>query len=188
MVFSGLGALMVSVRISSMKNAFLAMTLTALVFVCHAAAAANAPRLIPDNIIGTEPPKSVSEWTRISVLGLRNHLYLIIWISPQSFPRSGFERLVVLSPVEYEGVGPVISAYDCLDPLTPFPEPHAVLVSEYSAAKGEGSCRLPYAASCEFLSKLAKLPGIGGVAKHEKTVRDFAEEFRCPVDAFGSAH
>lgn len=139
-------------------------------------------QLIPDNIIGTHPPEFLAHWTRLSVLGLRNRLYPIIWVSPQAFPRTGFEKLLLLTPDEYGGVQALLGRSTCLDPTAAFPEAHALQVSEYAVGKGQANCRLSARSSCEYLQHLSSLPGIRGTSRTEEMLRDFANELECSLD------
>jgi hypothetical protein len=140
--------------------------------------AAKTP-LIPDNIDGTPPPAFVTHWTRLSVLGQRTILYMVIWISPQAFARTPFEWLLVLRPDEYGGVQSSLDLYPCADPKVGYPELHALQVSKYEAGKGQTNCQLSAKSSCDYLRRLASLPGIRGIAKKEELLRDFADEIDC---------
>jgi hypothetical protein len=138
------------------------------------------PPAPPDNIFGTPPPKHIETWIRISVLGLRAHPFPILWLSPRTFERSYFEKLIVLSPEEYRGVVSLARSYPCLDPWAKFPEDVAVFVTEHSRTLVGRGCRLPSTTQCKFLSNLSELPSIRHVAKDEDFVRNFGMSVGCP--------
>jgi hypothetical protein len=143
--------------------------------------AAETPEM-PSNVFGTPPPKAIKNWTRISVLGIRNHPYLILWLSSEEFRRSHFERLIVLPQRDYDDVVTIAQNYACLRPEVSFPIRTALLVSVYSSEKGERNCRLPSAARCELMSKLSKISSIVALAHNRQQMAAFATNVGCPLD------
>jgi hypothetical protein len=120
---------------------------------------------IGDNINGTPPPASVQNWTRVSVLGQRTIIYMILWISPQKFERQPFEWLLSLQPDEYRRVESLGDDYSCLSPEAAISELHPLQVSKFSVRKGQADCILSARNSCAYLKRLAALPGIHGTEK-----------------------
>jgi len=167
-----------------MKNIVCFPLLSFLALLAVGSSVAQTARLIPDNIYGTRPPDYVTQWTRISVLGLRNRPYRIVWLSPHPFKRSGFEKYIALTPSEYRGVQALTRAYSCLDPPDHAAEmirPRLLMVTEGSAATSYMRCRVPTEATCEYLTKLVRIPGIRGFAKNESYILDIAEDVDCSI-------
>ena len=139
--------------------------------------------LLPDDTFGTPPPASIRDWTRISVLGVRYHPFLILWISPQTFPRQYFERLIVLSPAKYQAVVHLGQSYHCIDLRIASRQTESTLwVSHYAAPGGEQRCVLPPSAKCEFVYKFSRLPGVYDSTAYKKEARDFAENIGCSLN------
>jgi hypothetical protein len=137
------------------------------------------PWSTPNNITGSDPPKHVGNWTRLSLLGRRFHPFLVIWLSPESFPREGFEKMFNLNRKDYARALKLNHSYACLNPNVISDEPNAVQVTEYSSNKGELSCRLPANERCEYLNKLSKIPGIHRSASRLELLRMVVEDAGC---------
>jgi hypothetical protein len=132
----------------------------------------------PDDVFGTSTPKRVTNWLRLSVLGNTYHPFLIIWISPQAFHRSGFERLVVLSPREYKNLSAFANSYTCSNSIGKNPE-HTLWITQYSAGQTRSVCVLPHASACAFLTEASALPNISWTEKKVMPIRDIALDIGC---------
>jgi hypothetical protein len=132
---------------------------------------------LADDIRGTPPPKAVDSWIRLSFLGVRNHLYPVVWLSSHTFVRADYERLVVLSPANYQRALTTIQSYDCLDPRTGY---HiALLAAQYSRARGIRTCRIRYPAACQALSSLSMIPSTTTSVWKEPPIRELYNDMGC---------
>lgn len=135
--------------------------------------------LLPSDVSGTPPPKWVKSWTRLSVLGNVNHPFLIVWISPQTFVRHGFERLVTLSPREYDSLVMFTHSQGCSNIINKPPEQGTLWVTQFSEGRSRSVCVLPPSNACPFMSEVAKLSSVNWTEKRSAPIRDIAADIGC---------
>jgi hypothetical protein len=145
--------------------------------LCLAAADARTSPLPPDPYFGTPPSKSVLQWTRISALGDRNAILVIVWVSPRFFERSAFEELSVLPMKEYESFVSFAHSYPCSSPVKEF---HfgALMITVHSHST-EAVCALPPSKSCSFLRRAIELKKIVWTEARLKPFRDISNNIAC---------
>jgi hypothetical protein len=160
-----------------MKGLATALWLVASIVAVNAAHADDG--LPPDDVYGTPPPKSVKSWVRLSVLGDRNVPFPIIWISPQGFDRSGFERLVALSPGEYGYFSTFARSYTCSDAAPKIPQWGTLQITEHASRYGEATCVLPRISACSFLSAIMTIPEIEWTQPRLEPIRFLIRNIRC---------
>lgn len=134
---------------------------------------------LPNPVYGTPPPPSVKRWTRLAVIGEIDAPYPIIWIAPQAFRRSGFERLIVLKPEEYAAFLDYVDSYRCSGITGRYPERGTLQITEFSSNHQVDVCTTPRAEACNFLAGLSSLGKIGWTYERLKPIRDLATTLEC---------
>lgn len=162
-----------------MRFVTLAAVIISLV-VNNVAYASGVPDLLPDNIYGTPPPKFVDHWLRFSVLGDRTAPFVVVWVSPQKFKRSGFEKLIVLPKHEYHQVASASRSNTCADTVKLYPGWRMLQATEHSANQEESVCVLPHASACRFLTQLSALPSQDWSEPKTKPISILAADMECP--------
>ena len=114
----------------------------------------------PDVVYGTTPSKSIKSWTRISVLGARDHLLPIVWIAPQEFEREYPELLAVLTEDEYTAFTKFIREKKCEAPVSKRIDYRSLALTEYSNGHSKDICTVPRDAACDYLSSIRSLKSI----------------------------
>jgi len=141
---------------------------------------AQEPGISFDDIYGTHPPTFVKNWTRLSILGARHHPFLVIWISPQRFPRVDGERMLTLPSDQYDGLVSTLNSSRCLKSDSPYPEEHRLLITEHSQAS-ERQCVLTHSRSCKFLTSVSAISEIRTSKDHREVLHIFASDADCSV-------
>jgi hypothetical protein len=162
-----------------MKNVARLLVLTISLAAFAGMSQATPIQMPPDDIFGTPPPASVRSWVRLSVLGDRHHPFLIVWVSPQAFGRSGFERLMTLSPDEYDKFLAYTRSSSCLERMPQHPRTGMLLVTEHADGGKDDFCVLPDGAECRFLSGIESVPDVKWTQQKVRPIRDLATNIEC---------
>jgi hypothetical protein len=133
--------------------------------------------ILPDDVYGTAPPRTVENWIRISLLGPRLHPYPILWLSPQKFRRTYFEALITFSPQDYSRVSSLSHAYACIE-RTKYAGDMALLVTGHSRHR-QADCILSVAQGCDLWSNLENLPSMHQSSESTKLMQAFSREMAC---------
>jgi hypothetical protein len=160
-----------------MRNIALVLLLTFELMTLGKVAAAKEFDL-PDVINGTPPPEFVKRWTRLSILGPRNSPYPIVWLSPYSFGRSGFEKLIVLSPRAYKTTEFLSRSNLCTNGIKKYPKSGTLEVATFSQRK-QALCTMPRKQACYSLSKLLMLPGMEQTTPKAEPIRELMAAVNC---------
>lgn len=163
-----------SSMITASRVLILTVCLTALVSLARAY---DVP-LSPDNTLGAPAPEHTRQWVRLSVLGPRSAPLLIVWVSPTAFPRTGFERLLLMRPNEYRRFVGFVRSYPCLEPDYANPEYRSLLVTQHSSRR-DRVCTISRARACDFLSRSVTLRGVHWTRSKKEPLLDFALGIRC---------
>jgi hypothetical protein len=106
-------------------------------------------------IFGSTPPKEINDWVKLLVLGNRNSLFPIVWVSPQRFKLSGFpERLIVLPRKDYREFVKFISVRGCSKARPTGSVWGTLEISHHSKDRTEVVCVLPQKAACPYLADI----------------------------------
>src|SRR5579862_8011369 len=148
---------------------------------CLCAAFTTMPISMPDDIAGTPPPKFAPNWTRLSILGDRNHPFLIIWVSPRYFRRTEFERILTLTDKEYAHFVAFSRSLSCSGiPLNT--RSNALMITEHSGSNSETICVMPHSGACDFLVGVANLQNIRWTEGKVRPLYELSVNISCPTD------
>jgi hypothetical protein len=148
----------------------LAIALT-LIVICTNCTTTDGPSFA---ITGRDP--GVKRWISYEVLGPRNGLLPIVYLSTQHFKLTRPEFLTVLPQARYD----IVAAYtqarfasnDCPGDKALADVDYSVMVSQ-----GEGGnirrCVLPKASACDYLLGIVNLPGMNWTAKELQPITLF---------------
>ena len=128
---------------------------------------------------GTPPGKAVKNWTRIAVIGDSNAPTPIVWVSPESFRRTGIERLIVLSPREYRGFVLFVRSYACSAQIGSYSNWGTLQVTQFSSGHSQVLCTFSRKKACGFLSDISALPGVAWTSRRVKPIHDLAVSIGC---------
>jgi len=143
-------------------------------------AAATTLSFPVDDTFGTPPPRFATDWTRFSVLGDREHLFLVVWVSPHYFRRSEFERISVLTGKEYTRFVNFVRSVTCsrikLDTGS-----NDLLITRHTNSSADMNCVLPPMRACDFLASTIVLQGVHWTESKAKPLMDFSVNIGCHV-------
>lgn len=151
-----------------MRYLILALTL----FVCSSVVngALSDDRTVPAlPMIGTPPDQSVKNWSRFFALGEINAPLPAVWVSPQAFPLSGYQRLIVLPRRQYARFLAYVHSTSCsasLGSIIKQKDWRAILITEYSRGRSR-DCILSHEKACMLLSKISAGPELDKMRESE---------------------
>lgn len=153
--------------------------------VAQAGVASEDPVRVPTihnpwAIYGSIPKASASRWSKIMVLGNRNSVYPILWISPDKMVVNGPpERVIHLSKSAYEEFLVFTESQRCSStrPIGSFWG--AIEISKHSESQTKRFCTLLHEPACDYLKKLMHRTGIDWSRENKASIGNLEASLRC---------
>jgi len=149
------------------------------VLLCNSPFVMSEALPTPNFITGTKPYKSIKSWVRIYIVGSRDHLLPIVWVSPQKFKKEDPELLVVMSKDEYDSFTALLKVNECATSVDKHIDYRSLAVSEYSGGKESEICMISRTSACDYLTKIRSLPSISWTEEKVMPFRALSVEMGC---------
>ena len=143
---------------------------------------ATADTFVMPPIEATFPNASITHWIWYQILGPRNHLYPIIYISTQRFETRLPEVLIVMTRNRFNIVArythPRVTRPNCMTEV-PYPYPrYTVDLVEHDGGTTQ-RCVIPKPSACEYFGGLKKLAGMNWTEAELDPINKLTDELGC---------